>query len=119
MKYGGKFHPSGYEDFNLIVRVVFTIQGTPATIQCGIFRLSICHVRTKILPIVLHGYETWSVTLKEGYRLRVFDNRALRKTLELKRGEVTRGWRRLHSEELHDRYCRATSQAFQGHVSGY
>ena len=87
---------------NLIVPVVFTIQGTPATNQ---YCLSVCYVRTKILPVVLHGCETWSITLKEGHRLRDFENRALRKTLGLKRGEVAGGWRRLHSEGLHDRYC--------------
>jgi hypothetical protein len=119
MKYDERSHPSGYEDFNLIVRVILTILGTPATTQCGIFRISICYIRTKILSVVLHGCETWSITLNEGHRMKVFENRALRKTLGLKIGEETRGWRRMHSEGLYDRYCRVTSQAFQGHLSGY
>jgi hypothetical protein len=45
--------------------------------------------RTIILPLVLYGYETWSVTLKEEDRLRVFDSIMLRKIFGPKRDEVT------------------------------
>jgi hypothetical protein len=45
--------------------------------------------RTIILPLVLYGCETWSVTLREEYRLRVFQNRVLRRIFGPKRGEVT------------------------------
>jgi hypothetical protein len=46
---------------------------------------------------------TWSLTLKEN-RLRMSENRALRRTFGAKREEVAGGWRRLHNEELHDLY---------------
>jgi len=56
------------------------------------------------LPVVLYGCETWSLTLKEQHRLRVFENRVLRRIFGPKRGEVTREWRKLHNEELNDLY---------------
>jgi hypothetical protein len=56
------------------------------------------------LPVVLYGCETWSLTLKEEYRLRVFENRVLRRIFRPKRDEVTGEWRRLHNEELYDLY---------------
>ena len=61
--------------------------------------------RTIILPVVLYGCETWSLTLREERRLRVFENRVLRRIFGPKRDEVTGEWRKLHSEELYDLYC--------------
>ena len=61
--------------------------------------------RNIILPVVLYGCETWSLTLREEHRLRVFENRVLRKIFGPKRGEVTREWRRLRNEKLNDLYC--------------
>jgi hypothetical protein len=58
--------------------------------------------RTVILPVVLCGCETWSLTLREERRLRVFENRVLRRIFGPKRDEVTREWRKLHNEELND-----------------
>ena len=55
--------------------------------------------RTIILPVVLYGCETWSLTLREERRLRVFENRVLRGIFWSKRKEVTRKWRKLHNEE--------------------
>jgi hypothetical protein len=55
--------------------------------------------RIIILPVVLYGYETWSRTLREEHRLRVFENRVLRRIFGPKRDEVTGDWRRLHNEE--------------------
>jgi len=52
---------------------------------------------TTILPIVLYGCETWSLTLREERRLRVFENRVLRRVFGPKRDEVTGEWRKLHS----------------------
>jgi len=57
-----------------------------------------------ILPVVLHGCETWSLTLREERKLRVFENRVLRRLFGPRRDEVTREWRRLHNEELNDLY---------------
>jgi hypothetical protein len=64
--------------------------------------------RTIILPLVLYGCEAWSVTLREEYRLRVFENRVLRRIFGPKRDEVTGEWRRLHNEELKDLYSSPT-----------
>jgi len=58
-----------------------------------------------ILPLALHGCETWSFTLREERRLRVFENRILRRIFGSTRNEVTREWRKLHNEELNDLYC--------------
>jgi hypothetical protein len=55
---------------------------------------------TIILPLVLYGCETWSLTLREEHRLRVFENRVLRKILAPKRNEITGKWIRLHNEGL-------------------
>ena len=60
--------------------------------------------RTIILPVVLYGCETWSLTLREERRLRVFENRVLRRVFGPKRDEVTGEWRKLHHEELNDLY---------------
>jgi hypothetical protein len=60
--------------------------------------------RTIILPIVLYGYETWSLTVREERRLRVFENKVLRRVFGPRRDEVTGDWRRLHNEELNDLY---------------
>jgi len=56
--------------------------------------------RTVILPVVLYGCENGSLTLREERRLRVFENRALRRIFEPRRDEVTGEWRKLHNEEL-------------------
>jgi hypothetical protein len=58
--------------------------------------------KTIILPVVLYGCETWCLTLREEHRLRVFENRVLRKIFGLKRDEVTEDRRKWHSEELHN-----------------
>jgi hypothetical protein len=60
--------------------------------------------RTIILPVVLYGCETWSLTLREEHRLREFENRVLRGIFGPKRDGVTGEWRRLHNEELTDLY---------------
>ncbi|KAJ4443786.1 hypothetical protein ANN_05564 [Periplaneta americana] len=60
--------------------------------------------KTVILPVVLYGCETWTLTLREEHRLRVFENKALRKIFGAKRDEVTGEWRKLHNTELHALY---------------
>jgi hypothetical protein len=52
-----------------------------------------------ILPVVLHGHETWFLILREENSLRVFENRVLRRIFGPNRDEVTGEWRELHSEE--------------------
>ena len=58
--------------------------------------------RTIILPVVLYGCETWSLILREERRLRLFENRMLRRVCGSKRDEVTGEWRKLHNEGLRD-----------------
>jgi hypothetical protein len=58
--------------------------------------------------VVLYGCETWSLTLKEESRLRVFENRVLRRIFGLKSDVITGEWRKLHMEELNDLYCSPT-----------
>ena len=60
--------------------------------------------RTIILPVVLCGCETWSITLREECRLRVFENMVLRSIFGPKRDKVTGKWWRLHNEELYAVY---------------
>ncbi|KAJ4444093.1 hypothetical protein ANN_05882 [Periplaneta americana] len=60
--------------------------------------------KTVILPVVLYDCETWTLTLREEQRLRVFENKVLRKIFGAKRDEVTGEWRKLHNAELHALY---------------
>jgi hypothetical protein len=63
----------------------------------------IVSLSTVILPVVLYGCETWSLTLWEVRRLRVFENRVLRRIFGPKR-EEDGSWRKLHNNELHSLY---------------
>jgi hypothetical protein len=58
--------------------------------------------------VVLHGCETWSLTLREERRLRVFENTVLKRIFGHKRDAVTGEWRKLHNKELHDLYISPT-----------
>jgi hypothetical protein len=60
--------------------------------------------RTIILPVVLYGCESWSLTFREEYRLRVFENKVLRRIFGPKSDEVTGEWRRLHNKEIYALY---------------
>ena len=60
--------------------------------------------RTIILPVVLYVCKNWSLALREERRLRVFENRVLRRVFGPKRDEVTGEWRKFHNEELRDLY---------------
>ena len=75
-----------------------------AIMRCRIFYLPVCYpkierYRTIILPVVLYGCETWSLTLRKERRLRV-----LRRIFVPKTDKVRGEWRKLHNEELHDMY---------------
>jgi hypothetical protein len=59
----------------------------------------------KIVSPLSYGCETWCLILREEYKLRVFENKMLRRILNLKRVEVTGGWRQFHNEELYNLYC--------------
>jgi hypothetical protein len=60
--------------------------------------------RTIILPVLLYGCETCSLTLREEHRFRAFENRVLRRIFGPQGDEVTGGWRKVHNEELHNLY---------------
>jgi hypothetical protein len=60
--------------------------------------------RTITLPVVLYGCETWSLTLREERKLRIFGNRVLRRIFGPQRYDVTGEWRKLHNEEFYDTY---------------
>jgi hypothetical protein len=60
--------------------------------------------KTIILSVVLYGCETWSLTLREEHRLRVLENRVLRRIFGPKRDEVTGEWKKSHNEELNYLY---------------
>jgi hypothetical protein len=60
--------------------------------------------RIIMLPVAWYGYETWSFKLREECRLRVFENRVLRRIFGPKRDEVTKEWRKLHNKEHNDLY---------------
>ena len=56
------------------------------------------------MPVVLYGFETWSLTLREERKLRVFENIVLSRIFEHRRDEVTGEWWRFHKEELNNLY---------------
>ena len=110
----------------LIFCGICSSQGMLAIIRCGIFRLPVCYPKYKHKdiqnqPVVLYGCETWSLTLMEERRLRVFENRVLRP----KRDEVTGDWIKLHNEELNDLYfspnivrvIKSSRMRWAGHVT--
>ena len=67
-------------------------------------KLKIKKYRTIILPVVLYGFESWSLTFWEERGPRLIENRVLRRVFGPKRDEVTGEWRKLHNEELNDLY---------------
>jgi hypothetical protein len=80
--------------------------------------------KTVILPIVLYGCGTWSLTLGEEHRLRVFESRELRRIFGPKR-EEDGSWRKLHNDELHSLYSssnivrvvKSRRMRWEGHVA--
>ena len=63
-------------------------------------KLKISTYETIVLPVVFYGCKSWSLTFTEEHRLRVFENKALRKIFGAKRGEITGEWRKLHNSEI-------------------
>jgi hypothetical protein len=87
--------------------------------------LTIKIYKTTILPVILYECEAWSLTLREEHRLRVFENRVLRRIFGPERDGVTGGWKKLHNEELNDLYSspsivrviKARRMRWVGHVA--
>jgi hypothetical protein len=81
--------------------------------------------KTIILPVVLYGCETWSLTLREEPILRMFEKKVLRRMFEPKRDEVMGGWRKLHNEKLRNlhpspsiiRIMKSRRMRWAGHVA--
>jgi hypothetical protein len=71
--------------------------------------------------VVLYNFDIWSLTLREEHRLRVFETRVLSRILGPKRDEVTGGWRKLHTKELHNLYAspmiKSSEVRWVGHVA--
>jgi len=63
--------------------------------EASVIQVAVQKFKTIIPPVVLHGFETWSLTLREERRLRVFENRVLRGVFGPKRDEVTVKWRKI------------------------
>jgi hypothetical protein len=84
--------------------VVFCGDGNVLQSSMKINFLLYVNASTVVLSVVLYGCETWSLTLRDEQRLRVFENRVLRRIFGPKRDETTGEWRRLHNEELNDLY---------------
>jgi len=80
---------------------------------------------TLILSVILYGSETWSLTLRQERKLRVFENRVLRRIFGSKRDEITGEWIELHNEELNDlksspnaiRVIKSRRMRWTGHVA--
>jgi len=96
-------------------------------IRCRLLskNLKIRIYRTIILPVVLYVCKTWSLTLREERKLRVFENMVLRRIFGPRRDEVTEEWRRFHNTELNDLYSspnivrviKYTRMRWAGHVA--
>ena len=67
-------------------------------------KLKVNTCKTTILPVVLYGCQTWSITFREEHRLGVFENKVLRKIFGARKDEITGEWRKLHNAELHAIY---------------
>ena len=81
-----------------------TFGAEPFVFQVGIQKFKDQDILNYNFTGCLYGCETWSLTLREGRKLRVFENMVLRRIFGPRRDEVTGEWRRLHKEELNDLY---------------
>jgi hypothetical protein len=76
----------------------------PFSLSSSLLHTTIKDLKIITLQMVLYGSENWSLTLREEH-LTVFENRVLRRIFGPEREEVTGGWRKFHSEELHNLAC--------------
>jgi hypothetical protein len=110
--------------FNLDNAFYHSVQKLPSSRMLSkIIKIKI--YKSIILSVILCGCKTWSLSLREEYRLRVFENRVLRRILGLKRDEMMGGWRKLRNEELHNlnsspsiiRMIKSRLMSWEGHVA--
>ena len=71
-------------------------------LKAQLITLNFNKIKIRVNEYSLYGCETWSLTLREGRKLRVFENMVLRRMFGPRRDEVKGEWRRLHNEELND-----------------
>ena len=96
-----------------------------STLLSKSLKIKICRTTSIILPVVLYGCGTWSLILREENRLKVFENRVLRRIFGSKRDEVIVERRKLRNEELNDLYSspkilrviRSRRMRWAGHVA--
>jgi hypothetical protein len=97
----------------------------PSVFSSAVEKCKIRIYKNIILAVVQYGCETWSLTLREEHRLRVFENRVLRGIFGPKRNEETGEWRKLHNKELRDLYSsssiirtiKSRRMTWEGHVA--
>jgi hypothetical protein len=106
--------------------MVPSITGVQSPLNCVVSKnIKIEIYKNIIFPVVLYGCETWSLTLREKHRLRVFENRVLRRIFGPKRDKVTGDWTELHNEALHSFYSsssiirmiKSRTMRWAGHVA--
>jgi hypothetical protein len=109
--YPGHVPMSGYcgtrhtaPSLRLFVPISLTVIASPTSPKYPAVTFCYCAGFLVVTPVVLYGCETWSLTVREEHKLRVFENRVLRRIFGPKRDGVTGGWRKMHNEELHNLY---------------
>ena len=99
-----KFYSGRNYEQTEVRKCLLSFGAEPFVLQVAIKNLKIKIYRTIILPVVLYGCETWSLTLRDERKLRVFENMVLRRIFGPMREEVMGEWRKLRNEELNDLY---------------
>jgi hypothetical protein len=102
------FSPSFLQILNLTASISVESNAFSKSTKCYSIPLIYVYVikmyRTITLPVVLYGCETWSLILREEHRLKVFENRMLRRMFEPEWDKLKREWRKLHNEKVNDLY---------------
>jgi hypothetical protein len=100
-------HFSGLGVYLFVLNYLFYLYAESSVFQFAIQNIKTTIHRKVLLPVVLYGCKTWSLTLREECGLTLFENRVLRKISGPKRDEVAGKWRRLYNEGLYDLYSSA------------
>ena len=100
-------HFSGLGVYLFVLNYLFYLYAESFVFQFAIQNIKTTIHRNVLLPVVLYGCKTWSLTLREECGLTLFENRVLRRIFGPKRNEVAGKWRRLYNEGLYDLYASA------------